>query len=132
MTKIDDVAARLLSETLTQLTAVGATLPDRACVVPGELAWDECDCGLLAVRWTGLSYGSTVTSITPDTDQGCALPFVNLAFNVVLLRCSPGPGQNGEAPSCDKLAETAQILHTDVFALEKAVAVAVSALEDDN
>jgi hypothetical protein len=132
VTKIDDVAAALLAETLTQLTAAGAEAPTRSCVVPGELAWDECDCGLLAVRWTGLAYGPSVTSNVPDTDVNCGQPYVNLSFNVVLLRCSPGPQSSGKAPTCAQLSAAAAILHRDVFALEIAMANTVVALQAAN
>jgi hypothetical protein len=125
VTVIDDVAAALLAGVLTALTAAGAATPDRACVVPGELAWDECDCGLLAVRWTGNSHGSTVTNNAPDTDVGCGQPMVNAGFNVVLLRCAPGPGNEGESPTCTQLSDTAAILHRDVFALEEGISNAV-------
>lgn len=132
MTKIDDIAAALISHTLTQLAAAGADAPNRTCTVPGELAWDECDCGLLAVRWTGLTYGTGPTATAPDTDTNCGQPMVNLSFNVALLRCVPGPQSGGASPTCEQLAIAAEVLHRDVFALEIAMTNAVVALRDAN
>lgn len=132
MTKIDDVARVLIQYTSAAITGVGNLLPERICVVPGELAWDDCECGLLAVRWTGLTYGTTVTSNAPDTDVGCGQPVVNVGFNVVLLRCVSGPQSGGSPPTCDQLATAAATLHVDVFALEDAMANAVIALRAAN
>jgi hypothetical protein len=130
VTKIDDIAQVLIDYTTAAITGSGGDLPDRICVVPGELAWDDCECGLLAVRWTGNSYGTTVTSNAPDTDQGCGQPVVNMGFNVVLLRCITGPQVGGAAPTCAQLASSAFVLHRDVFALEEAMAGAVIALRN--
>ena len=130
MTTINDVTAALLAGVLAELVAVGAEAPDRACVVPGDLAWDECECGLLAVRWTGNSYGQTVTSNAADIDGGCGLPYVNVGINVVLLRCVAGPQTGGDPPTCEQLSTAAAILHRDVFAMEKAIATVVVDLLD--
>jgi len=128
MTAIDDIAAQLITSTLASLAAVGAEAPERYCVIPGEFAWDACECGTLAVRWTGNAFGTSVTSTTQDTDTGCGPPVVNIGLNVVLLRCAPGPRSDGAPPTCAQLAVAAAVLHRDVFALEDAMIDAVMAL----
>ena len=107
--------------------------PDcRACVVPGEVAWDDCSnpCtgqgsgGQLAVS-VGRTYLSSNFPADDRTLLGaktCVAP-PNLAVEVIvtLLRCAPEPDVNGCPPSCEALAEAARVAHTDLVTIINAL-----------
>ncbi|MFD4314984.1 hypothetical protein [Streptomyces sp. NPDC058548] len=106
----------------------------RACVVPGQPAWDSCDdpCGEEA---SGGQLTVSVARIFPSTDadfpsearivqgvRGCALPPVTgLELVVTLLRCAPTFSEGGCPPSCTELAAAAQVLHVDITTVYSAL-----------
>lgn len=54
--------------------------------------------------------------------KGCTLPqLIAVEVLVTLLRCAPGPSEDGCPPTCEELALAAQILHTDMATVHNAL-----------
>jgi PKD repeat protein len=126
-------AAALLAYVKAQLAATAAGWPSdaRNCVVPGQLAWDECECGLLAVEWIGNIFTNALPASVQETDDGCN-SMVGINLRVTALRCAPQPVQPAIAPTCTALDASAQTQFIDSLAMTRGVAFAVKALEDTN
>jgi hypothetical protein len=102
-------------------TAAG--FPNRFCpLVPGEVAWDDCQCGQLAGTIIDVYYSTNFPAAANDTPQTkCGPPLVAVAASLSLTRCVPVPNNNGDAPSCDKLLEAAVTLEIDRFTARTAL-----------
>ncbi|WP_326694749.1 hypothetical protein [Streptomyces sp. NBC_01766] len=108
--------------------------PCRACVVPGQPAWDSCDdpCGQdgeggqLTVSVARI-YGSSDAEFPSESRvvqgvRGCTPPPITaLELVVTLLRCAPTFSEDGCPPSCEELNASAQILHVDMVAVFNAL-----------
>ncbi|MFC7791424.1 hypothetical protein [Streptomyces cinereoruber] len=109
--------------------------PDcRACVVPGQSAWDTCDdpCSKTA---TGGQLTVSVARMYPSTDvdfpaesrmvqgvRGCMPPTVTgLEVVVTLLRCAPMPTEDGCPPDCADMSAAARVLHVDMTTVYSAL-----------
>lgn len=123
----------LLASVRGALTATPAGWPTgaREYVVPGQLAWDECDCGLLGIEWLSAPYSSAFPNPSPPTANGCK-PYLALQVQVTVLRCAPNPGPHGESPTPAALSDAAQVNLDDLEALLVGVGQAVQALENAN
>ena len=127
------VASRLLSSVEQQIALTPAGIPakSRIEVVPGTLAWDECECGLLAVEWTGAQYADTPPTPSVQRDGGCR-PYVFGSYKVTMARCVPGVQAEGRSPTVAQLDAAAQIQFDDVLAMLKGSSLAMVSLSDDN
>lgn len=111
---------------------------DRACVVPGDIAWDDCTCGLLAVsirRWfltdnfpeTSAAFGANTIRATP-----CDLPWLVGELRLQVIRCAPTPPDGQLSPSCAALEDAAAVLLSDAYvALTETVATLCELRETD-
>lgn len=91
---------------------------NRVAIVPGAIAWDECDtCGLLALA-TVRTYLSdefpieTAQPVTVSNAQG-ALLCADMA--VQAIRCAPTPQGNELSPSVLALEKSAQAVNSDAY-----------------
>lgn len=98
-------------------------VPRRVCLaVPGDIAWDECDCG---------QFAQTIVSDTPTenfpvaaTDRrttACGPQFLAVEVLASMVRCVPGVGRDNRPPTCDQLLESARILESDRTALRRGI-----------
>lgn len=93
---------------------------DRACVVPGEVAWDGCDCGMLAVairRW-GLSDDFPQNGIGEGTQRAtpCDAPWLVAELRIQVVRCAPSPdGTALLTVPCSDLDAAAEVLTSDAY-----------------
>lgn len=108
--------------------------PCRACVVPGQPAWDSCDdpcggkgeSGQLTVSVARI-YGSSDAEFPSESRvvqgvRGCMPPPITaLELVVTLLRCAPTFSEDGCPPSCEELNKSAQILHVDMVTVFNAL-----------
>lgn len=101
------------------LAATTAGAPNRACVVPGSIAWDECECGTLAVspqrffvsdEFPEGALGRGLVRTSP-----CDQPWLVAELFVQLIRCAPTTSELGVAPTCVDLAAAAQVLLVDAY-----------------
>lgn len=89
----------------------------RASMVPGEIAWDECDCGLLAIsvrRWwlsDDFPEGQFAQSIVRSSP--CNLPWMIGEFRIQVIRCAPNPQGNMLSVPPGELDTAAEVLIAD-------------------
>lgn len=99
--------------------------------VPGEIAWDECCAGLLAVSAPRVYLSEifpeeTEVSVSPQ----CRAPFEVGEFTVSVLRCAPNPDGDGNPPSAAALDAAAALLLQDMAEAMDAVIAVLCALQD--
>lgn len=112
----------------------GVPINMRTCLlVPGNIAWDGCDCG---------QFAQTIQSVYPTlqfpadaSEQVTGLGGCNarpLAYQVLasVIRCVPGLDAAGKPPSCDKLLTAAKIMHADGHALYRGIECCLGALQE--
>jgi hypothetical protein len=112
-----DVASALVSGISDALVGSLGGVPNRACVVPGAIAWDECDCGQLAVsasRWF-LSENFPLETGPGTQSTPCMMPYLVGEFIIQLIRCMPSPQGRDTFVPCAKLSAAARILIEDAF-----------------
>ena len=96
----------------------------RLCLlVPGNVAWDGCDCGQLALtimrQYPTQSFPIDASDIPLIGNCG---PFGQVVEVLVsLMRCVPGLDQAGKPPKCDKLLSAALVQQGDAFAVRNGV-----------
>lgn len=101
---------------LNQVQAdLGANAVQRVGVYPGRIAWDECECGMLAAS-VGEIYGSD-TFPQPSGQSACASGSLATSITFTLVRCAPQPPENGVAPSITELNEAAALAISDKWYL---------------
>ena len=114
------VASRLEQAVYAELT----TKPARHSVVPGLIAWDECDCGLLAVSVAQIY----PTEVFPDplprrVGNGCDAPWEAAEIVIQVVRCAPNPDDPMTAPTTSELDASAREVLTDAYEMMYAVSV---------
>lgn len=110
-----------------EITSSGA--PDRACVVAGEIAWDDCECGQLTVSMQNAyeASGTTVARSGTETPgrRECGPPLFVFNYVVTILRCAP-TGTNTAPPTCDELEASARVATEDAWAVRSGVICCLS------
>jgi hypothetical protein len=131
MSTLYTVAATILARVQAELEASPSGWPSTArnCVVPGLLAWDECDCGLLAVEFNSMGYANSFPSISQIASIDNCFPYAVTTYTVTALRCAPSMGKNGEPPTCAALDAAAQTFYDDVECMLRGTSKAVMALD---
>ncbi|MFD3848190.1 hypothetical protein ACFWVB_20155 [Streptomyces microflavus] len=139
-TQVQEVADNVLGcicQALDQAAVADPTQPGcpcRVCVVPGAVAWDSCEdpCGgteaggQLSVSVVRMYPSPQGTFPAEDRTvygvRSCTLPQVTaVELLVSLLRCVPGPTDEGCPPSCEELAAASKVLHTDMVTVYNAL-----------
>lgn len=128
-----NVAATLLSFAQAALAATPAGVPAnaRVCVVPGQLAWDDCECGLIAVEFNGSAFSTNFFASQPGTSDGCR-PYATFTYTITALRCVTGTQNEGRPPTCEQLDAAAQTFYDDGLALLMGTAQALRSMIDAN
>jgi hypothetical protein len=113
------VASRLEQAVYAALTDT----PDRHGVVPGAIAWDACDCGMLAV---------SVAQVYPSEDfpapqaapvGACQAPWEVAEVVVQIIRCAPNAEGQSLYPTAAALDASAQQVARDAHQALTAVAL---------
>lgn len=112
-----DVASILVSGINAALAGTLGGQPNRACVVPGAIAWDQCDCGQLAISTSRWFYSENFPVETGPGTQGtpCMMPYLVGEFTVQLVRCMPSPQGRDLFVPCGELTSAARILIEDAY-----------------
>lgn len=119
---------------LVELQERNAT-PARSGIVPGAIAWDECDqCGLLALSGTRFYLTDSFPIEVATTEQTGSRGGAWLGGDLVtqLIRCAPQPQGSGQAPSTSALDATAQLVLDDAYSVLCATTTTLQALYDQN
>lgn len=111
------VASTLEQAVYAELT----TKPARHSVVPGAIAWDECDCGLLAVSVGPIHDTETFPDpVVRRVGNGCDVPYEAAEIIIQVIRCVPGPDAD-LAPTTAQLDASAQEILRDAYEMRCAV-----------
>lgn len=112
-----DVASILVSGISAMLAGTIGGTPNRACVVPGAIAWDQCDCGQLAISASRWFYSENFPIDTgPGTQTTpCMMPYLVGEFVIQLIRCMPSPEGRDLFVECSRLSAAARILIEDAY-----------------
>lgn len=98
---------------LKDAAEAGLTIkPERVCLVPGEIAWDQCECdGQLAVSVARVyPYEIFPQEISAVATPACQAPYEAAEIIISVIRCAPQPQGQDLAPSCAEL-DTATGVH---------------------
>lgn len=118
-TVIFDRAEELLGCVESAIEEAGLPGFCRVCVVPGEIADDECEAGLLAITTTDIFPSNIFPSestedLSPQSVCGAGMMVAD--WTLRLMRCAPIPkGLQAKAPSCEELREAALLWHKDAY-----------------
>lgn len=127
----------LLKEILDAVNeALGETptgKPDRACVVPGQIAWDECECGQLAGTVNQWFFSDTFPiDATPGAivSPQCRSAWEVAEMLIEILRCAPQPKGEDLAPDCSALDAAAQTHITDADVVRNTIVCLLEEMKD--
>jgi hypothetical protein len=114
------IGTGLIAALTTRLAGTTYGAPDRASMVPAAIAWDACDCGLLAVS-AARSYladepppygGSRVQR---GVSGSCRSSVIVYEMVVQVIRCAPQPATNQMAPTTAQLAASSAEVESDAW-----------------
>lgn len=114
------------------LISTGCGDVNRFCpIVPGNIAWDECDCGMLAQTITQTFPSNVFPTAAVDQRQTACGPNL-LVVNVLatLVRCVPIMDDNGNPPNCLALEDAAVQLECDRQVLRYSITCYLRSLRD--
>ena len=129
-----DISSILVSGIYDSLAGTIGGQPDRACVVPGAIAWDQCDCGQLAVSASRWFYSENFPQETGPGTQltPCMMPYLVAEIVIQLVRCMPSPeGRNLFVP-CSQLTTAARTLTEDAYVVLETTREVLCELRDDD
>lgn len=107
--------------------------PGRAGMVPGEIAWDACDCGgMLAVTLTRAYLSEVFPEETETVNGACAAPYEVGQFTVAVVRCAPQAEGVEAAPAADDLDAAAGLLLQDTAEMLDSLSAALCRLQADD
>lgn len=121
------VASRLEEAIYAELTVS----PARRGVVPGSIAWDACDCGLLAVS-VGQIY---LTETFPDpalrrVGNACDAPWEAAEIIMQIVRCTPTHDDQGNPPTVAALDASAREILRDAYEMMRAVSLTLCQMNE--
>jgi hypothetical protein len=127
-----DVVAGILACVEAAVAGTPAGPVGRACDVPGQLAWDGCDCGLLGVTVDRVFPSSTfpLEAVDQVLTSPCRPAYDAMDITVTVLRCAPQPAGNDVAPTCAALGGAAEQWAFDVEAVRGALVGCLTGLEE--
>jgi hypothetical protein len=111
----------------------GITNKMRVCLlVPGNIAWDSCECGQLALTVQRIYPTRTfpIDASEELVNGGCMLRPLAVQVLVSILRCAPSLQSSGAAPTCDALLRSALEIHGDAYAVRRAVECCLQELKN--
>ena len=112
-------------------TALAANPPARSGTVPGAIAWDACDCGLLAFSLARVYLSNNFPNQLTSADSPCKAGWEVGEFVVQLIRCTPGADDQSLAPTVAALDASAQEILTDAYLLLRSVSVELCEMKAD-
>jgi hypothetical protein len=113
------VASRLEQAAYAALTDT----PDRHGVVPGAIAWDACDCGMLAVSIAQVYPSEKFPAPQAAPLGACQAPYEVAEIVVQIIRCAPNPEGQQLWPSMPALDASAQLVARDAYETLRAVSL---------
>lgn len=115
-TAILEVAGIIVSGCAAALTAQSSGgAVNRSFVTLGEVAWDNCQCGQLALTITRIYLSQTFPQDASRQQTRCPTGYVVADCSLSIVRCVPGPDTNGNPPKEAALTAAAGIELQDAF-----------------
>lgn len=133
---VTGVGQCVVDELLATPESGGVPPKMRVCLlVPGNIAWDGCECGQFAQT---IQTDYPTEQFPADASEhvigmgGCGGRPLVYQVLASITRCVPGmTGNPPTSPTCDKLLAAALVQQGDAFALRRAVECCLSQLRDD-
>lgn len=120
-----DLAAKIRDCILPFLEGTSQGIPNRVCITTGEIAWDDCECGQLAISAQTKNEANGPNdprsgSATPARPP-CGPPLMQFDYLISMTRCAPSGAEDSEGnplpPTCAQLDEAARIAIEDAWAV---------------
>lgn len=122
------IAQCLLQCVSSAVDNAGSLTINRVCLVPGDIVWDNCDCGQLAISETR-RFGGRDFNVEEETNEGdCAEPWLTVDLALSLMRCAPVGDDAGNPPDCTLLTAAATQLMKDKRDIRRAVMCCLTAI----
>lgn len=119
-TSVYDAAAALLECVRAAVEPVTGVPLGRVCVVPGDIAFDGCDCdGALYASWR-TSYDSAAFPAPQEAPRNCGAPYAVGQIGLALARCVPVVDERGYPPTCAELADAARLHAREAYWMRRA------------
>ena len=108
--------------------------PARSGVVPGAIAWDECDCGLLAVTYDQIYPSEVFPDLLVNPSGNCDASIEAAELVIQLIRCAPGvdDGNGPFAPSVEALDASAREIYRDAYEVITSSREILCQMQEDN
>lgn len=127
------LASMILAAARDELVRHTLPIPGRVCVVPGAIAWDNCECddGQLAVSVDRYYLTDEFPTDQTQTVTGrCNSAYIVAEIIVQIIRCAPQPGEGMLAPTCAVLDASAQQVIADAYAVMTGVTCMLDGIVD--
>src|SRR5262245_20690775 len=100
-----------------RISAEGLPAPDRVVFTVGEIAWDDCPCGQLAVTLVEVFPADTPPTPILSLWRKCPPSSVVAHYVAEILRCAHATTGTGDPPTPADLATDAQLAVRDAWAV---------------
>jgi hypothetical protein len=104
--------------------------PDRHGVVPGAIAWDACDCGMLAVSIAQVYPSETFPAPQAAKVGACDAPYEVGEVVVQVIRCAPNAEGQSLYPTTAALDASARQVARDAYEALRAVSIRLCEMND--
>lgn len=108
-----NVTSNLVTGIANALIANGSPV-GRSLVTEGEIVWDNCDCGQLALAIVR-SFMSTSVTNEQRPLTNCQSSIFGVDAQIQYVRCVPNPDNSGNPPSALALTDSARLAEIDKF-----------------
>lgn len=128
-TKVTDVATIILNAVNAALGQTAAGSPERVTLTPGsEIPWDDCSCGLLSLAVTNRYVSRLFPVSAVDLPTNCCDTNIVAEMSLAIIRCVPGPGENGQSPTPEDMAAAFAVQESDAYTVWTAVECALDVM----
>lgn len=118
------------------LGLIQAALPvavQRACMVPGSIPWDACECGMLAISVDRIYLSDRFPEQQTEVVGSCQPAWEVAEYVVQIIRCAPVPQDNTTIyPTEQAMTTAAQTLLGDAWTVLTTTASFLCQEKDDN
>ena len=111
-------------EALAEQSSCGC--PCRACVVVGQPVWDACCDGGQLTAFVNRIFVHDAFPATEGGSINCMAPLAG-DFTLQLIRCVPTVTDDGVAPTCEALSDSARLIYEDMYIALRAVICCLAA-----
>lgn len=123
------VAVTVLDTVSAALTGSAGGPVSRIALMPGlEIAWDDCQCGTLALAVTNRYTSRNFPITAQDLPVNCCNLYLVYEYALVIVRCVPGETTDARPPKVAALASAFDVQESDAFVLRTQTECALASL----